>query len=487
MTRMAAVDLGAQSGRVAVGELDGDRLNFEEVHRFENTPVEERGVLRWDVERLFDEATNGLAVAAREAPVASVAVDSWAVDFGLVDEAGRLIRRPVHYRDARRTDAVDSVYSHIPPRELYERTGIQLMPINTVFELAAMTLEDDPALEEADRLLLIPDLLHLRLCGSRSSEFTNATTTQCFDPRTREWARDLLGRLDIPAGLFPEVVPPATPLGRTDEGALVIAVATHDTGSAVAAVPFRNADSIFLSVGTWSLVGVEIDEPLITEETFAANLTNEGGVAGTFRLLRNVTGLWLLHECRRGWEAEGNNLSFAEITRLADAAPPLRSLIDPDDESFAGPGDVPARIAEFCRRTGQPAPEGPGATARCILESIALKHAAVVGLLGEVTGRAPTELHVVGGGAKNELLCRWTAEAAGLPVLAGPAEATLIGNLLVQAIALGELESVEQARAVVRASFVPDVYEPSLSPTWAEARTRFTELLGSRAGMEVGS
>jgi rhamnulokinase len=267
----------------------------------------------------------------------------------------------------------------------------------------------------------------------------------------------------------------------------VIAVATHDTGSAVAAVPFRGPESVFLSVGTWSLVGVEIDEPLITDETFAANLTNEGGVAGTFRLLRNVTGLWLLHECRRGWESEGNYLSFAEIIRLADAAPPLRSLIDPDDESFAGPGDVPMRVAEFCRRTGQPAPEEPGATARCILESIALKHAAVVGLLCEVTGRAPAELHIVGGGAKNELLCRWTAEAAGLPVVAGPAEATLIGNLLVQAIALGELGSLEQARDVVRASFVPTVYEPSFSPAWAEAGARFAELLASRAGLEVGS
>src|SRR6476659_6828177 len=237
MVRMAAVDLGAQSGRVAVGALEDGRLTIEEVHRFENRPVEERGVLRWDIERLFDEAANGLRAAARKAPLASVAVDSWAVDFGLVDSAGELLLRPVHYRDARRADAVESVYAHVPPRELYERTGIQLMPINTIFELAAMTMEGDRALHQADRLLLIPDLLHQRLCGSKSSELTNATTTQCFDPRAGDWAYDLLERIGIPTHVFPEVVPPATPIGRTDAGAQVIAVATHDTGSAVAAVP----------------------------------------------------------------------------------------------------------------------------------------------------------------------------------------------------------------------------------------------------------
>ena len=487
MVRMAAVDLGAQSGRVAVGALEDGRLTLEEVHRFENTPVEDRGALRWDIERLFAEATYGLRMAAREAPLASVAVDSWAVDFGLVDSAGQLIHRPVHYRDTRRADAVDGVYSRIPPRELYERTGIQLMPINTIFELAAMTLEADRALDRADRLLLIPDLLHHRLCGAGSSEFTNATTTQCFDPRTNDWAYDLLERLDIPTRLLPEVVPPATPIGRTREGAQVIAVATHDTGSAVAAVPFREADSAFLSVGTWSLVGLEVDEPLITDETFAANLTNEGGVAGTFRLLRNVTGLWLLHECRRSWESEGHFLSFEEIIALADAAPSLCSLIDPDDEALVGAGNMPARIAELCRLSGQPAPEEQGAIARCILESIALKHGVVVNRLREIRGTSPTELHVVGGGARNELLCQWTAEAAGLPVVAGPEEATLVGNLLVQAMALGELASLEEARAVVRASFVPVVYEPSFEPAWVEARDRFADLLATRPALEVGS
>jgi rhamnulokinase len=480
---MAAVDLGAQSGRVAVGAFDGEQLAVEEVHRFENTPVTQDGVLRWDFQRLYRDTLDGLAAAA---PVDSVAVDSWGVDFGLVDAEGRLLADPVHYRDTRRAAAVERVYERVPPRELYERTGIQLLPINTVFELAALVAENDPALENAERLLLIPDLVHSRLCGSHSTELTNATTTQCFDPQAGTWAGDLLDRLEIPAELFPEVVPPGTPLGRTPDGATVIAVATHDTGSAVAAVPFGHHDSVFVSAGTWSLVGLEIDRPLITDATFAANLTNEGGVAGTFRLLRNVTGLWLLQESRRAWADAGREHSFDELNELAATAPPLRSLVDPDHESFAAPGDVPARIAAFCERTGQPTPEDPGATARCILESIALKHAVTVDLLREVTGAEPVELHVVGGGARNELLCRWTAQATGLPVLAGPEEATLVGNLLVQAIALGEIASLEEARTVVRASFVPTVYEPTPSSEWNEARQRFAELV-PRTPLEVAS
>jgi rhamnulokinase len=472
---MAAVDLGAQSGRVAVGAFDGEQLAVEEVHRFENTPVTQDGVLRWDFERLYRDTLDGLAAAA---PVDSVAVDSWGVDFGLVDAEGRLLADPVHYRDTRRAAAVERVYERVPPRELYERTGIQLLPINTVFELAALVAENDPALENAERLLLIPDLVHSRLCGSHSTELTNATTTQCFDPQAGTWAGDLLDRLEIPAELFPEVVPPGTPLGRTPDGATVIAVATHDTGSAVAAVPFGHHDSVFVSAGTWSLVGLEIDRPLITDATFAANLTNEGGVAGTFRLLRNVTGLWLLQESRRAWADAGRENSFDELNELAATAPPLRSLVDPDHESFAAPGDVPARIAAFCERTGQPTPEDPGATARCILESIALKHAVTVDLLHEVTGADPVELHVVGGGARNQLLCRWTAQATGLPVLAGPEEATLVGNLLVQVMALGELASLEEARTVVRASFVPTLYEPTPSAEWDEARERFATLAG---------
>ncbi len=487
MSVMAAVDLGAQSGRVAVGRFDGSRLAVSETHRFVNEPLEEAGRLRWDIDRLRRGALEGLRAATRDATLDSVAVDSWAVDFGLLDRSGNLVENPVHYRDARRAAALPGAIARVPARELYERTGIQLLPINTVFELAAMVAEDDPALDSAGVLLLIPDLFHHWLCGSRTSEFTNATTTQCFDPASGGWATDLLERLEIPTRLFPEVVTPGTPLGPVTEEtglgkAQVIAVATHDTGSAVAAVPFNRVGSVFLSVGTWSLVGVEIDTPLINDDTFAANLTNEGGVAGTFRLLRNVTGLWLLDECRRSWAAEGREYTFDELVALARSASPLRSFVDPNAEIFVERGsDMPLRIQSFCRRTGQPQPAGVGDTVRCVLESLALKHAETVGALRDVTGVEPAELHVVGGGARNELLCRWTAEAAGLPVLAGPEEATLVGNLLVQAIALGEIASLAEARDVVRASFEPTTYEPVASSEWLEARGRFAQLLTDAA------
>ncbi|HXY17774.1 MAG TPA: rhamnulokinase family protein [Gaiellaceae bacterium] len=496
MATLAAVDLGAQSGRVAVGRFDGERLGVTEVHRFPNVPVRTRDTLNWDILRVYRDVLDGLRAAAREAGhVDSVAVDSWGVDFALIDSKGRLVQNPVHYRDARRARAMDGVLTRIPARELYDRTGIQLMPLNTVFELGAMAAEVDPALHAAETMLLIPDLLHYWLCGVSTSEFTNATTTQCFDPHAGGWAADLLERLDVPTRLLPDVVQPATrlaPLSRAvvEEtrlgGAEVVAVATHDTGSAVAAVPFRQPGSIFISAGTWSLVGLETKEPVITDAAFAANLTNEGGVGGTFRLLRNVTGLWLIHECRRVWAEEGREHSFDQLVALAKDAPALQSFIDPDDATFGDPGDMPARVRAFCAHTGQPEPVEPGAIVRCILESLALKHAQTIDVLASVTGASPREIHVVGGGARNELLCRWTADAAGLPVLAGPEEATLLGNLLVQAVALGEISSLAEGREVVRASVVPTAYEPQETSTWQEAKERFAEAVALPT-LEVGT
>lgn len=498
MATMVAIDLGAQSGRVAVGRFDGRRLTVSEVHRFANLPVRTQGRLQWDVLRLYDEVLLGLrAAAAAGARVDSVSVDSWAVDFGLLDRKGRLLQNPVHYRDARRASAVDRVFGQVPARELYERTGIQLLPINTIFELAAMAGESDPVLEIADSLLLIPDLIHHWLCGSRVSEFTNASTTQCFDPWTRRWATDLLERLEIPTRLLPEVVSPGTPLGplaadvALETGltnAAVVAAATHDTAAAVAAVPFRRDGSAYISAGTWSLVGVEVPQPVVDDRTFAANLTNEGGVAGTFRLLRNVTGLWLVHECRRAWALEGHDFGYDELVSLSGAEPALRSFIDPDDSLFAAPGDMPARVREFCVATGQPEPTTPAAVVRCILESLALKHARAIDILREAAGATPQEIHVVGGGSHNELLCRWTANACGLPVLAGPAEATEIGNLIVQAMALGELGSLRDAREVVAASFEPTIYEPIDAEQWDDARTRFAALThGVSTPEEIGA
>jgi len=496
MTTFAAVDLGAQSGRVAVGRFDGERLETTEVHRFANVPVRLRETLHWDVLGLYREVLDGLRAAGTHgAPIASIGVDSWAIDFGLVDRAGRLLRNPVHYRDARRARAVESVLERISARELYDRTGIQLLPINTIFELAAMAGESDPVLDAADSVLLIPDLMHSWLCGARTSERTNASTTQCFDPRTRGWAHDLVERLDVPARLMPEVVEPGTRLGVLEDavaaethlgGAEVVAVATHDTGSAVAAVPFRSPDSVFVSVGTWSLVGLEVDAPVITDASFAANLTNEGGVGDTVRLLRNVTGLWLLHECRRAWADEGADYAFDELVALASDAPAFGALVDPNDPAFTEPGDMPARIQEFCTATGQLPPSDPGATARCILESLALKHAETIETLTMVTHAEPTEIHVVGGGARNELLCGWTASASNLPVLAGPAEATVLGNLVVQAMAAGEIGSLAEAREVVRASVEPSLHEPDENPEWEEARARFAAIVAGRS-LEVSA
>ncbi len=491
MTTLVAVDLGAQSGRVAVARLDGGRLEIERVHRFGNEPVRLRGTLHWDLLGLYRDVLDGLRAAGADgARVDSIGVDSWGVDFGLLDRRGRLVGNPVHYRDDRRAAAFGPALERVPARELYDRTGIQLMPINTVFELAAMAADDDPALDAAETLLMIPDLFHYWLAGTRVGERTNATTTQCLDVRTGGWAGDLLDRLDVPTRLLPELVDPGTRLGalapdvaaETGLGSpAVVAVGTHDTASAVAGIPFRAPGSAYISAGTWSLVGLEVDEPAITDATFAANLTNEGGVGGTFRLLRNVTGLWLLHECRRCWAAAGRALAFDELVALAEAAEPLRSLVDPNDPSFAAPGDMPARIRDYCAATGQPQPADPAAVTRCILESLALKHAETVELLASVAGAAPTELHVVGGGARNEPLCRWTASAAELPVLAGPEEATLLGNLLVQAIALGELGSLADGREVVRASFAPRVHEPEPSSRWREARARFAALGAAEA------
>jgi len=494
MAILAAVDLGAQSGRVAVGRFDGERLSVTHVHRFPNVPVRTRDTLNWDVLRLYNDVVLGLRAAAREAGrVDTVAVDSWGVDFGLLDGAGRLVQNPVHYRDGRRARAMPHVLSLVPARELYERTGIQLMPINTVFELGAMAAERDPVLGVAETLLLIPDLVNYWLCGARTSEFTNATTTQCYDAEGR-WATDLLERLEIAPQLMPEVVQPGTRLARLADrvgeetglgSAEVVAVATHDTGSAVAAVPFSRPGAVFVSAGTWSLVGLEVQEPVISEATFASNLTNEGGVGGTFRLLRNVTGLWLVQECRRVWAREGSEYSFDQLIALAKAAPAFRSFVEPNDPAFAEPGDMPARIRAFCAHTGQPEPSSPGEIVRCVLESLALKHAETIDLLASFARVAPAEIHVVGGGARNPLLCQWTANAAGLPVVAGPEEATLAGNLLVQAMSLGEIGSLAEARQVVRTSFSPAMYEPREAAAWQEARRRYAEAVTLPA-VEVG-
>lgn len=479
--RLAAVDLGAESGRVVVGTLAADRLALEEAHRFPNVPVRVRGTLHWDVLRLWSEVEAGLRRAGSAGEVASVAVDTWGVDFALLDARGRLLANPVHYRDGRTDGVPERVFERVPRDEVYATTGIQVMPINTLYQLAAMALERDPLLAQARRLLLMPDLFTSWLSGGfEAAEYTNATTTQCLDARSRTWARPMLGRLGIPAVLLPEVAAPGTIVGRLAPElaeaaglgcAQAVLTASHDTASAVAGTPLASPRTAYLSSGTWSLLGLEVPAPVINEASAAANLTNEGGVGGTVRLLRNVAGLWLVQEARRALWPAGEAPSYAEIAALAEAAPAFTALIDPDDPRFLRPGDLPAAVRAFCEETGQPAPDDHGTLFRVLLESLALRYAVVLAQLAEASGVQPDGIHVVGGGANNTLLNRLTAGATGLPVRAGPAEATAIGNLLVQALATGRIGSLAEGRELVARSFSIATFEPE--GDWTEARARF--------------
>ncbi len=485
--RMAAVDLGAESGRVVVGTFDGGRLALEDVHRFPNVPVTLAGTLHWDFLRLFGEVTAGLRRAAADGPVASVGVDTWGVDFGLLDARGRLLANPVHYRDGRTEGMPGLAFAVVPRDEIYAATGIQLMPINTLYQLLSMVRAGDPLLDQADRLLMMADLFHHFLAGSAVAEYTNASTSQCLDPVARDWARPLLARFGIPTEILPPIVAPGTDLGpmRADvaadtglRGARVVAPGSHDTASAVVGAPLAGPTTAFLSSGTWSLIGLEMPAPVITEATRAANLTNEGGVAGTVRLLRNVMGLWLVQESRRAIWPGGDAPSYEELAALAETAPAFTAFIDPDDERFLRPGDLPARVRAFCTETGQPVPTDVGTLVRVLLESLALRYAVAVDELARASGHRVEAIHVVGGGSNHRLLCRLTAGATGLPVRAGPVEATAIGNLAVQAIAAGELADVAEARALIARSFTVTTFEPE--GDWAEARARFGAMLAAR-------
>jgi rhamnulokinase len=484
--RLAAVDLGAESGRVVLGTFDGAQLRTEEAHRFPNVPVHLGGTLYWDFLRIFGDVVTGIG---RAGDLASVGVDAWGVDFGLLDASGRLLGNPVHYRDRRTEGAIERVTRRVRREEIYAATGIQFMEINTLYQLFSMLETTDSDLDRADRLLLIPDLVNHFLCGSTVGEYTNATTTQCYDVERGEWADGLLARLGIPRALFPNIIQPGTllgpllpeiadQLGQAGSSVQVVAPGTHDTASAVAGIPLSaDGHTAFLSSGTWSLLGLEVDRPVKTDAALAANLTNEGGVGGTIRLLKNVMGLWLVQAARRALGRRGEPPSYDELIALAEQARPFTAFIDPDDGRFLrlADGELIAAVEAFCQETNQPAPPDPGTLVRVLLESLALKYAWVSGQLAEVSGRCIRALYVVGGGAQNTLLCRLTASAAGLPVLAGSSEATAIGNLIVQAMALGELATLAEARELVARSFAAQCYEPT--GDWSAARARFAELL----------
>lgn len=484
---LAAVDLGASSGRVVLGRVGRGRLDVGEVHRFDNRPVRVGGTLYWDVLALYREVLDGLRAAGVEAAsrgdrLDGVGIDSWAVDYGLLDEAGALLGNPVHHRDSRTDGVMDQVLARVPADEIYRATGVQFLPINTLYQLVASA--GTPQSEAARRLLLMPDLLAYWLTGEQGAEVTNASTTQLFDVTRRQWATDLMRRLDLDPGWFPPLRDAGTLVGELLPAVLadaglpapvpVVAVGSHDTASAVVGVPADGERFAYVSCGTWSLVGVELDEPVLTDESRLANFTNELGVDGTVRYLRNIMGLWLLQECLRTWEAAGHAVELTGLLEAAADAKPLGAVIDVHDTAFLEPGNMPARIAEACRQAGESVPESPAGTVRCILDSLALAHRRTVREAQRLSGRTVDTVHVVGGGSRNGLLCQLTADACGLPVLAGPVEATAVGNLLVQARTLGAVSGgLADLRRLVCETQPVTRYEPSGDEaSWSAAEAR---------------
>lgn len=455
MKNYLAFDLGAESGRVMIGRLESGRLHLTELCRFPNQPLWENGSLRWDVARLFSEMQRGMELAP--AAIESMGVDTWGIDFALLDGRGELLENPFHYRDRRTEGVMERVCAKLGRERIYATTGVQFLPINTIYQLCATA----PAMvARAESFLTIPDLLNYWLTGRRCNEYSNATTTQLLGARTRDWAWDMIDELGLPRGIFQEIVAPGTLIGRSKTGAPVIAPACHDTGSAVAAIAM-SARSVFLSSGTWSLLGAELKEPMITPLAREGNFTNEGGVCGTIRFLKNIAGLWLLQACRRCWSDEGREFSYADLLDAAarEASPEVR--IDPDDPSFLNPANMLRAIAEYCEKTGQAVPQSAPAYTRAILESLALKYRDVVESLERVTGRSFAQIRIVGGGARNRLLNQLTADAAGRTVVAGPVEATALGNIAMQMLATGAVCSLAQARAIIEESFPVDRFEPT--------------------------
>ena len=487
MSYFAAADLGAESGRVILGHLLGGKLSLEEIHRFINEPVRLPTGLYLDSLRLWRDILRGLSILGRERKLSldGVGVDTWGVDFGLLGNDGTLVDNPRHYRDSRNNGMLDKAFAIVPQEEIFAQTGIQFMQLNTLYQLYAMKLAWSPALDAARILLFMPDLFHYFLTGVKKAELTIASTSQMYNPIGGRWTAELLRTLRIAPDILPPIVPPGMLLGPilpyvAEEtglapGTPVYATATHDTAAAVAAVPAAtDNDWCYISSGTWSLMGMELDEPVINQEAIELNFTNEVGVEGRIRFLKNIMGLWPLQECRRAWSLEGHDYSYEDLARMAADAPAFRAVIDPD--AFLEPGQMPQRIAEFCRKTGQPAPDSPGTTARVILESLALRYREVLGNLEALTGRPLRIIHIVGGGSRNSLLNQFVADCTGRPVVAGPAEATAAGNILVQAMGAGLVSGLDSIREVVRASFETRRYQPASSKGWDAAWQRFQRL-----------
>jgi len=485
----AAIDLGAESGRVVLAKIDNDKLELIEQHRFSNGPVRTIDELHWDALRLWTQMKRGVAQAAQQdGELHGIGIDTWGVDFALLGKDDTMLGNPFHYRDARTNGIFDKAFKIVPREEIFDQTGIQFMQFNTIFQLLAMKLggSGSALLDSAETLLMMPDIFNFWFTGRKCCEFTDATTTQLYNPRTGGWAMELIDKLDLPGKIFTEIVPAGTVLGSlrkdvSEEMGLgdvpMIAPATHDTGAAVAAVPATDGRAwVFISSGTWSLMGAEVKTPIIDEQSLKFNYTNEGGLDGTYRFLKNIMGLWLVQECRRTWARQGREYSYGELADLAAAAKPFTAIIDPDDSSFIALGDMPARIVDYCKKTKQAPPQGPGEMIRVCLEGLAMAYRQTLGRIEACTGQKAEVIHIVGGGIQNRHLCQWAADATGLPVVAGPIEATAAGNVAVQAVATGVLPDIKSAREVIRRSFDVVVYEPADRGKWDEPYKRFLQL-----------
>ena len=485
-----AIDLGAESGRVMAGLWNGKTIRLEEVHRFPNGPVYLGDSLRWDVVRLWAEIQNGLGLAAKKygKSIVSVGADTWGVDYVLLDRRGEMLGQPYAYRDDRTNGTMEKAFKKVPRSEIFAQTGLQFMQLNTLFQLLAHNQANPRLLEAADTLLFMPDFLHWALCGSRVAEFTIASTSQCLNPLTRNWATGLLKKFGLPTDIFPKVVPPGTRLGALRPGVAdrtglrnvnVVAPPAHDTASAVAGVPTANtgkANWAYLSSGTWSLMGAEVNKASLSARTQELNLTNEGGLDGTYRLLKNIMGLWLVQQCKRSFDARSRKYEYGQLAQMAAKAPALRCIVNLDDTRFLNPPDMPKAIQDFCRETKQPVPKTEGELVRCAYESLALKYREVLGWLEELTGNRMEVIHIVGGGSKSGILNQFTADVCQRAVIAGPVEATAMGNLLVQVRASGELSSLAEMREVIRKSSEVATVQPGKAAAWEDASGRFAEL-----------
>ena len=485
--KMLAIDLGASSGRGIVGSFDGKQLTLHENHRFSNDPVITNGRMYWDILRIFHEIKQSITKTVLEGDsIRSIGIDTWGVDYALLDRNGRMLANPTHYRDTRTESILNDVNAVLPLDTLYRSAGIQCLNFNTIFQLASDLKENPQIFDRVACMLNIPDLLNYFLTGNIANEYTILSTGALLDAQKRDYCFDLIERLGIPRRIFGPIVQPGYRVGKLlpqvlgetgNTDAEVITVASHDTASAVIAVPTTEQDFIYISSGTWSLMGTELKNPLINSQSQKLNFTNEGGAMGTIRFLKNIMGLWLIQESRRQWKREGKDYSFAQMEAWAKECKPLRSFVDPDDASFATPGNMPEKVRDFCRRTGQPVPESVGEVVRCIYESLALKYRKTAESIQELMGKDAKVIHVVGGGTKDRFLCQMTADACGIPVSAGPEEATAIGNLMMQAIAAGEVADMKQAREIVSASFELKRYEPTPQRgLWDEAYARFCAL-----------